>query len=270
MPTPADAAGSFPAAAIPAAAPRRRPASAAEDIVYPSSDGKRMAENTWQGKAIIATAGDLQVALPADALVAADVLVYPKRGSRKSRAPDVLVALGVGTHHRMSYFVWEEGKPPDWVLEVASPSTKEKDLGDKLDDYLAMGVPEYWLFDPKGGQFPSGMPRLRGLELKNGKYRPLGSRLEDGVRMIHSEVLGSAFAPRGICCASGIRRHAGTSAIITRKPRSASAPKPGRTGKRPLALPPRLASPSWRPRCGVRGPTIRREGSAGLPPAWAS
>ena len=149
-----------------------------------------MAENTWQGKAIIATAGDLQVARP-DALVAADVLVYPERGNnRKSRAPDVLVAFDVGTHHRMSYFVWKEGKPPDWVLEVASPSTKEKDLGDKLRDYLAMRVPEYWLFDPKGGQFPPGMPRLQGLALVGSAYRPIPARVERGQAMIRSDVLG--------------------------------------------------------------------------------
>ena len=194
MPTPADP---IPAAAIPAAALRRRPASAEEDVFYPSSDGRRMAENTLQGDAIIAAAGDLKVARP-DALVAADVLVYPERGNNsKSRAPDVLVALGAGTHYRSSYFVWREGKPPDWVLEVASPSTKEKDLGDKLRDYLAMEVPEYWLFDPKGGQFPRGMPRLQGLELKGSEYRPLKSRLEDGVRMIHSKALGLGIRAEG-------------------------------------------------------------------------
>ena len=180
MPTPADAAGSFAAAT-----------SAEEDVVYPSSDGQRMAENTWQGDAIIAAASDLQVTVPADALVAADVLVYPEEGNnRKRRAPDVLVAQGVGAHYRMSYFVWEEGKPPDWVLEVASQSTNEKDLGDMLHDYLAMGVPEYWLFDPKGDQLPRGMPLLQGLELADGEYRPLEWQLEDGVRMIHSKALG--------------------------------------------------------------------------------
>ena len=189
MPTPADAAG-FRAAAVPAAVPGRHPSSAAEDVFYPSSDGKPMAENTWQGEAILAAAGDLKAALP-DALVAADILVYPERGNnRKSRAPDVLVALGAGTHHRMNYLVWKEGKPPDWVLEVASPSTKRKDLGEKFCDYLAMRVPEYWLFDPKGGQFPRGMPRLQGLALVGGTYRPIPARVERGVAVIRSDVLG--------------------------------------------------------------------------------
>ena len=63
-----------------------------------------------------------------------------------------------GNAQRSSYFVWEEGKPPDWVLEVASPSTQKKDLDDKRRKYAEMGVPEYWLFDPKGDVYPRGTP----------------------------------------------------------------------------------------------------------------
>ena len=183
MPTPADAVRSFPA-------PPTTAVALDDDAFYPSSDGKPMAENMWQGNAIMATVGDVRVAR-LDALVAADIFVYPERGNANwKRAPDVLVALGLGTHERMSYLVWREGKPPDWVLEVASPSTKEKDLGEKRDDYAAMGVPEYWLFDPKGGQFPRGTPRLQGFELVRGAYRPIAPRVEGGIAAIRSEVLG--------------------------------------------------------------------------------
>ena len=162
----------------------------ADDVFYPSSDGRPMAENMWQAEAIMNAAGDLGSARP-KALVAADILVYPEKGNRRNNiAPDVLVALGLGTHKRSSYFVWEEGKPPDWVLEVASPSTKKKDLDDKRRKYAEMGVPEYWLFDPKGDVYPPGTPRLQGLKLADGEYRPLKSRLVNGKRMIRSEVLG--------------------------------------------------------------------------------
>ena len=160
-----------------------------DDVFYPSSDGRPMAENMWQAEAIMNAAGDLGSARP-KALVAADILVYPEKGNRRNNiAPDVLVALGQGTHKRSSYFVWEEGKPPDWVLEVASPSTKKKDLDDKRRKYAEMGVPEYWMFDPKGDVYPPGTPRLQGLKLADGEYRPLKSRLVDGRRMIRSEVL---------------------------------------------------------------------------------
>ena len=174
----------------PASAATNQAAGVADDVFYPSSDGKPMAENMWQADAILNTVGDLRAIHP-EALVAADILMYPEEGNRyNSIAPDVLVAFGIGTHKRSSYKVWEEGKPPDWVLEVASPSTEEKDRCSKRDDYAAMGVKEYWLFDAKGDVFPDGTPRLQGLELKNGKYAPLESRLADGERMIRSEVLG--------------------------------------------------------------------------------
>ena len=162
----------------------------ADDVFYPSSDGKPMAENMWQAEAIMNAAGDLKVALP-DALVAADILVYPVRGNPHiSIAPDVLVVFGLATHKRMHYRVWVEGKPPDWVLEVASPSTEEKDRLEKGHRYAGMGVPEYWMFDPRGDTYKDDTPRLVGLELVGGEYQPLDSRLVAGERVIRSEVLG--------------------------------------------------------------------------------
>ena len=161
-----------------------------EEVFYPSSDGKPMAENMWQSRAILHAAGDLEAARPR-ALVAADILVYPEEGNNKNAiAPDVLVALELGTESRASYFVWKEGKPPDWVLEVASPSTQAEDRGGKWHRYAAMGVPEYWLFDPKGDVYPRGTPRLQGLQLVEGEYAPLPSLLADGARLIRSRVLG--------------------------------------------------------------------------------
>ena len=179
-------------------------ATRADDVFYPSSDGKPMAENMWGAKAILNADGDLSAARP-DALVAPNILLYPEKGNnKKSLAPDVLVAFGIGTHNRSSYLVWEEGKPPAWVLEVASPSTQAKDRKRKLCDYAKMGVREYWLFDARSPQlgargapshedadvYPKGTPRLQGLRLKDGKYRALKSHVAGGKRMIHSKVLG--------------------------------------------------------------------------------
>ena len=128
----------------------------------------------------------------------------PEEGNPRNRiAPDVLVAFGVGTHSRSSYLVWEEGKPPDWVLEVASPSTAAKDLDFKRRAYAAMGVPEYWLFDPKGDVFPAGQPQLQGLALSDGGYARLAPRLVDGVTMIRSGVLGA-----GSACGRRVHPHA--------------------------------------------------------------
>ena len=170
---------------------------AAQDVLYPCSDGRPMADNAWQSRAILRAAGDLEVAHP-EALAVADILVYPEEGNPRNRiAPDVLVAFGVGTHSRSSYLVWEEGKPPDWVLEVASPSTAAKDLDFKRRAYAAMGVPEYWLFDPKGDVFPPGQPQLQGLALSDGGYVRLAPRRADGLAMIRSGVLGLDLRAEG-------------------------------------------------------------------------
>lgn len=39
--------------------------------------------------------------------------------------------------------------PPDWIIEIASPSTQKKDFNEKFDLYEAAGVPEYWIAIPK-------------------------------------------------------------------------------------------------------------------------
>ncbi|HKH43962.1 MAG TPA: Uma2 family endonuclease [Thermoanaerobaculia bacterium] len=42
----------------------------------------------------------------------------------------------------------EQGRP-DLVVEVISPSSRSKDSVQKLHDYAAIGVPEFWLVDPE-------------------------------------------------------------------------------------------------------------------------
>ena len=37
---------------------------------------------------------------------------------------------------------------PDWIIEILSPATSQKDLGDKFDIYENAGVKEYWIAHP--------------------------------------------------------------------------------------------------------------------------
>ena len=93
-------------------------------IDYPESDGKPLAENDPQLHAIHYAFGALllRYAARADVYVSADLLVYYEEGNpRVSVAPDVFVVFGVEDRMRGNYKVWEEGKGPDFVLEVASP-----------------------------------------------------------------------------------------------------------------------------------------------------
>ena len=84
-------------------------------------------------------------------LVGSNLQLEAKDGKRRDVVvPDVFVVFGVLDKDRDSYKVWEEGKVPDFVLEVASKGTYEKDVGSKKDTYERMGVREYCVFDPKG------------------------------------------------------------------------------------------------------------------------
>lgn len=40
---------------------------------------------------------------------------------------------------------------PDWIIEILSKSTAQKDLNDKYDLYEANGVQEYWIVHPSDG-----------------------------------------------------------------------------------------------------------------------
>lgn len=39
--------------------------------------------------------------------------------------------------------------PPDFIVEILSESTEERDRGIKFDDYATHGVREYWIVDPE-------------------------------------------------------------------------------------------------------------------------
>ena len=178
--------------AVPLLPAVQRPAltSQVEDPLYPSSDGQPMAENTWQFEVMVDSALALRSRYRRnpDVFVGGDLLMYYEKGNPTRRvAPDVFVIFGVPDHHRMSYRLWEEGKAPDFALEVASESTWREDLGRKRGLYAKLGVGEYWLFDPQGEFFD---PPLRGLVLQNGEYGELPGRMENGVRVLRSRVLG--------------------------------------------------------------------------------
>ena len=164
-------------------------------IEYPSSDGEPMAENDWQYTALTDTVSTLRVHFQdrPDVYVAGDMLVYYQVNNNQARvAPDVYVVFGVSSNHRRhSWFVWREGKAPDFVMEIASPGTWRRDADRKRRIYAEMGVPEYWRFDPTGECFT---PPLVGERLVDGEYQPIPlDTSEDGTLRGHSQVLGLDF-----------------------------------------------------------------------------
>ena len=129
----------------------------------------------------------------------ADVLIsgegYLRRiGSNANEmlAPDCVVAFGVDPRlivARNGYVISEVGKPPDFVLEVASRSTGRNDYTVKREGYAGYGVREYWRFDHTGGRFHDAA--LAGDVPVDGAYEPVDITHEPGGLIWgHSEVLG--------------------------------------------------------------------------------
>ena len=85
---------------------------------------------------------------------------------RRRISPDFYIAFGVDAkaiRERLIYLPWEVGKPPDFAMEIASPSAADEYVKRKPARYAFICVPEYWMRDPSGGRyyrFP-----LKGLKL---------------------------------------------------------------------------------------------------------
>lgn len=136
-----------------------------------------------------------------DALVSGDTFIYfrDENDARRALAPDCFVAFAPDIaqyRNRYGYSVGEVGKAPDFVLEVASPSTRSADLGYKRDGYHWIGVGEYWLYDPEGGELYG--QALAWERLVDGEYvwMPVNEE-EDGTVWAFSPALGLSICVEG-------------------------------------------------------------------------
>ena len=129
---------------------------------------------------------------PETTLIAGEhyLALAPTRDMTGIRYPDLLIAFGVDPaayKRRNAYVISEQGKPPDFVLEIASRSSRRTDRVDKRLDYAALGIPEYWRFD-EAARRPEA--RLAGDRLVDGRYEPIAiEELADGVLQGYSAVL---------------------------------------------------------------------------------
>ena len=140
---------------------------------YPSSDGKPMAETDWHRKLLMALIQiiDHHFREHDDVYVSGDLLIYYKMGDNtKSVAPDVFVVQGVAKKQRGTYLTWEESRTPDFVIELASPSTFRHDLTGKKDLYESvLKVKEYYIYDP----LHQIQPHFIGFRLVDGVYQEM-------------------------------------------------------------------------------------------------
>ena len=162
---------------------------ATDEVEYP--EGHWIAQSVAHGVTVrqAAAALDLHFRDRSEVLVAMELMVYYQMGNNAAKLqPDVQVVFGVGRGNRSSYRVWEEGKPPDFVLEVASPSTTGTDARHKAREYSRIGVREFWRIDPQGALMSSP---LEGYVLSGGRFSPAERVAGEGERVyLRSAVLG--------------------------------------------------------------------------------
>ena len=176
------------------AAVEHAPPAVAESVHYPDSDGHFLPDNPVQAHAVMNVRFALQHHFDKvdNVVLEGDMFMYYEEGNpAASIAPDVYVVLDHDLGKRGVYKFWEEGKPPDFALEVISPSSKIRNAKEKRVLYARLGIGEYFLFQPdprKRGR------RLVGYQLWGDTYDELPPEADGAVC---SEALGVSFRVQG-------------------------------------------------------------------------
>ncbi|MXZ26524.1 MAG: Uma2 family endonuclease [Caldilineaceae bacterium SB0665_bin_21] len=143
-------------------------------IRYPSDDDEPMADTELQYHAITDAVFALKMHLRqlgrAGTVRGNCALYYDPANLTAYVAPDVLLAYEVAVPGEEGYAPWVYGKVPDLVMEMASPSTHPQDSSLKWERYAALGIPEYWQYDPHHQYLTED---LLGWQLRDGTYVPI-------------------------------------------------------------------------------------------------
>lgn len=147
-------------------------------VCYPESDGVPLPDGETQGftfQALVTTLRAHYAHQPRTRVNGNTFIYYDEDNPRRSVSPDCYVAFDVDVDiidHHNNYRIWALGKPPDFVLEIASQSTADNDLYPKRELYAAIGIGEYWRYDPTEDSRYYG-ERLVGERLVDGEYQRL-------------------------------------------------------------------------------------------------
>ena len=121
---------------------------------------------------------------------------YDINNGNRRIAPDLFISFNVDNptirENLPNYWMWEIGKAPEFVMEVASDSTASRDLNEKRELYQSLGIREYWRFDSKNGERYGQI--MAGERLVNGEYQPYAVQAgTDGSLRCHSDLLDLDF-----------------------------------------------------------------------------
>ena len=170
-----------------------RPAKAVQTVVYPpvaawarfSDEDQR--DSLFEVGEALAIRFDSERRSPYPSLSFAAPIYYQEGNPAVRVVPDFFVLLASNGKRRQIYKLWEERKAPDFVLDVAAAvEDRDRDWRGKPDGYAAIGVPEFWRFDPTGQHFE---PRLQGFRRQTDGYVALPANREGSAITIRSEAL---------------------------------------------------------------------------------
>ena len=135
-------------------------------VQYPESSETAVSHGSHHSTAVISlrNALDYHFRDRPDVFVSGGLGVWFEDGNLADVAQaDVLVALGTLRGERRWYYVWVEGKPPDFVCDVISGNFGDWWVDGIRGEWQRMGVPEILVYDLGYNGAPSKM-RMRRLE----------------------------------------------------------------------------------------------------------
>ena len=170
-------------------------------IFYPETDGMPLPDGETQAPQYRRAVGRLEAYFNRKkdrrARVNGNTMLYYSEGDPQTFvSPDCYVVFdlsdealrSLSIQGRNTYLLWEVDKPPEFVLEIGSRSTANRDMNFKRGLYADIGSSEYWLHDPTGGEFYH--EPLIAYRLADGEYQRIPLNYEsDGSVWGRSEAL---------------------------------------------------------------------------------
>ena len=164
-----------------------------EEIYYPESDGKPMAETDIHREQMNYLIESLKIYFQSrsDVYISGNIMFYYEEGNpRKVFSPDVMICFGVSNEIRRTYKLWEEKQFPQVIFEISSRSTWGEDLNKKWLLFQQFGVKEYYIFDPEYDYLPEPLVAYR---IKRGELKQVAVKNH----RIFSEELGLDIVDTG-------------------------------------------------------------------------
>ena len=163
-------------------------------VQYPDSSDIPGSEDSRHSSAVISLRNALEHHFRnrPDVFVSGRLGIWVEDGTDRGVVqPDVIVTLGTLRGERAWYYVWVEGKPPDFACDVISGAFADSWRYGARVERGGTGIPETLVYDPGYNGAPS---RMRMRRLEHGDYVDVAPN-ERGE--FESRILGLGFQPDG-------------------------------------------------------------------------